>query len=770
MVRRYVVSAILWTSLFTATLRAQAPGKVDFGRDVLPIFRQNCFGCHGSAQQMNGLRLDRRSSALMNGLRRVVPGSSENSFLYHRITGSEYGLQMPPTGPLGSDQVNTIKAWIDQGAEWPEALSNEADLPPTNSKALSLVEALRNGDRQTFMKSVADDPKLLNARGPEGSTPFMYAVLYTDAATLEQLLKKGANPNARNDVNATALMWAATDLEKTRVLVTHGADVNARSDNSRTPLMIAAGRPAGASIVKLLLDHGADPNPTKNPASDSSPLVQAVLAGDAESMQLLIDHGADVKAASTIALGISVLMKCSKCTDMLVAKNPEADAFIVALFQSLTATSNVDAIRLALDHGADVNMADPLGRTPLMYAATSDLLPADIVKLLIERGANVNAKSQHARSGDSGMSVLDMAKVHGSTPIVDLLVKAGAAGSGRTLPTLKLLAENDVRSAVQRSLPLLQRADAGFTSKSGCISCHNDSLEAMAVGLARRNGFRVDETIAAGQVKVNVGYIEHQRDSLHQGHFAAQAGAETFADVFGPDVLGYVLVGLDAERYKPDLDTDAVTIYLKSRQMPDGRWAYGVGDERPPLCSAYIGQTALAMRALQLYAPKIDKAGFEKSIQLAAAWLAKAETRTNEDRFWQLQGLAWAGKDKEAIRKSVRDVLGLQNSDGGWADLPSMESNAYATGHALVALQTAGVPVSDAAYQRGVQYLLKTQLGDGSWYVRTRAAGFQPYFDAGFPYGVDQFISAAGTSWATMALTLASQPAGSSRSAAPKLK
>jgi hypothetical protein len=89
-----------------------------------------------------------------------------------------------------------------------------------------------------------------------------------------------------------------------------------------------------------------------------------------------------------------------------------------------------------------------------------------------------------------------------------------------------------------------------------------------------------------------------------------------------------------------------------------------------------------------------------------------------------------------------------------------MESGAYTTGLAMIALQSAGLPVSDAAYQRGVQYLLGTQLEDGSWHVRTRAAGFQPYFDNGFPHGVDQWISAAGTSLATTALTLAAPPAG----------
>jgi cytochrome c len=84
--------------------------------------RQNCFGCHGPSQQMNGLRLDRGSSVFKNGILRVVPVSNENSFFYHRLIGTEYGLQMPPTGPLRPEQIATLRAWIDQGAEWPDAL------------------------------------------------------------------------------------------------------------------------------------------------------------------------------------------------------------------------------------------------------------------------------------------------------------------------------------------------------------------------------------------------------------------------------------------------------------------------------------------------------------------------------------------------------------------------------------------------------------------------------------------------------------------------
>jgi squalene cyclase len=226
-------------------------------------------------------------------------------------------------------------------------------------------------------------------------------------------------------------------------------------------------------------------------------------------------------------------------------------------------------------------------------------------------------------------------------------------------------------------------------------------------------------------------------------------------DTFGQDVVAYMLIGLAAEQYQPDLNTDAAAMYLRSHQNPEGEWPYALADSRPPLCSEYIGQTALAMRALQLYAPKTDKAGYDRAVQLAAGWIEKARASNTNDRDWRVIGLAWAG-NPEAAGRAMRELLETQRPDGGWSDLPSMESSAYATGKSLVALQIAGLPVSDAAYQRGVRFLLNTQQEDGTWYVRTRALGFQPFFDSGFPGGVDQFISAAGTNWATLALSLAS--------------
>jgi hypothetical protein len=150
----------------------------------------------------------------------------------------------------------------------------------------------------------------------------------------------------------------------------------------------------------------------------------------------------------------------------------------------------------------------------------------------------------------------------------------------------------------------------------------------------------VDEVLSAQAVKQNLAILEAQRNQLHQGFFVS------VEDNFAPSVLGYQAVGLHAVGYKADLNTDTVAMYLRMHQMTDGHWEYGLGDTRPPICQEYVGQTALAMRALQLYPPSVDKAAYDDAIKRAAAWLAKVEPKTNEDRVWKLMGLAWAGMDK----------------------------------------------------------------------------------------------------------------------------
>ena len=196
-------------------------------------------------------------------------------------------------------------------------------------------------------------------------------------------------------------------------------------------------------------------------------------------------------------------------------------------------------------------------------------------------------------------------------------------------------------------------------------------------------------------------------------------------------------------------------MYILNRQMPDGHWPYLSADGRPPICSDYVGQTTVALRALQLYAPQIDKAAYAQAIARANAWLVAVASRDNQDRLYRVMGLVWAGNKAEA--PEGLEGTGCTSERAMAAGPISTRWNPALTrlGEALVAMRIAGVPAADAAFKRGVDYLLRTQQEDGSWYVKSRAMTFQPYFESGFPHGYDQWISAAGSSWAVMALSLA---------------
>jgi N-acyl-D-amino-acid deacylase len=202
--------------------------------------------------------------------------------------------------------------------------------------------------------------------------------------------------------------------------------------------------------------------------------------------------------------------------------------------------------------------------------------------------------------------------------------------------------------------------------------------------------------------------------------------------------------------------TDAVARMMKALQSPDGHWFASEG-RRPPMGAGEIQATALAIYTIKTYAPNGDEAACNDSVARAVAWLKSAKPQSTQDRAFHLLGLAWGGVTPDA--EAVRALATMQRADGGWNQLPHMESDAYATGEVMFALSTAGrMSAANPVYQNGVNYLLATQAADGTWQVKTRAIWLQPYFESGFPYGKDQFISTAGTAWAAMALA-AAQPA-----------
>jgi Ankyrin repeats (3 copies)/Planctomycete cytochrome C len=233
---------------------AQTPERIDFARDIQPLLRTNCYGCHSASLQNGNFRLDRRRDSMPNRVgangARIVPGNSAVSRLYIRISGNQGGLQMPPTGALRPEEISTLKNWIDQGADWPDDLAGETPSPPQDPVATQVLSTLRRGDRGTLDRLLRRNPSAARVTGAGGITPLMYAALYGDAASARLLLDKGADPNARNDAGATALMWAVDDLETTRLLLERGADPNVRSADARTALLLAAGRSGASEVVK----------------------------------------------------------------------------------------------------------------------------------------------------------------------------------------------------------------------------------------------------------------------------------------------------------------------------------------------------------------------------------------------------------------------------------------------------------------------------------------------------------------------------------------
>ena len=118
----------------------------------------------------------------------------------------------------------------------------------------------------------------------------------------------------------------------------------------------------------------------------------------------------------------------------------------------------------------------------------------------------------------------------------------------------------------------------------------------------------------------------------------------------------------------------------------------------------------------------------------------------------RLMGLVWTDAPRARIDAAQKEIRARQDASGGWSQFARTEPDAYATGLSLYALHVAGVPATDDAYRKGVAFLLGTQYQDGTWLVKTHSFPVQRYFESGFPFGRHQWISAAGTSWASLAI------------------
>src|SRR5436190_4279830 len=274
-----------------------------------------------------------------------------------------------------------------------------------------------------------------------GITPLYLACENANPAIIERLLKAGADPNSTSSEGETALMTVARTgvVEAAKVLLDHGAKVDAREEwHGQTALMWAVNEEHPA-MIKELIAHGADVNAVSNinkwerqntaeprekwlPSGGLTPLLFAARQGCVECEQILLDAGAKINTVDPD--GISPVL--------------------IAIING-----HYDAAGFLLNKGADPNLADETGRTALFAAVDFNTVPVsnrpaprvidnqisslDLIKLLLDKGANVNAqlkKQQPYRAKlDRGQ---DSMLTTGTTPLL-------RAAKAADLPAMRLL-------------------------------------------------------------------------------------------------------------------------------------------------------------------------------------------------------------------------------------------------------------------------------------------------------------------------------------------
>ncbi len=617
----------------------------------------------------------------------------------------------------------------------------------------ALPEAVHGGDAARIRLRLGGQPDL-RAQDAEGNTALHWAALNGDARLVKELLSRGASVAVTNQVGATPLLYAVGNLNSVKALLDGGAAVNAASKFGTTPLIAAAHYPESRAVARLLLDRGADPRAKDKAGTDA--LGAAAYAGDLGTFKMLLATG--VKPDNVVGpamMGHREIVEAA--LNAGAALNSDGGFAGHALNWAIYG-HQPEIAKLLIERGADLTLRSPSGEhqtPPILWAAYNESGETSVARLMIEKGADVNLSSA------LGESALDWARARENHALEQVLLDAGAReGSAvpkqKKIPNRELPADRQalnplIRQSVIRAMGLLQRTSDVFLRSSvvkqqACVSCHQQTLPAVAFAWAFERGLPIDESSVARQVREQIRYWK-QNDKVLKTYEMIRPQPDPAI------VLGYGLLGLSSLGYPADALTEAMVWHLAATQRPDGSWP--AADYRPPMEDGPIEGAAFGLRALQLYPLAGREREFKQRIGHAREFLAQARPVTFNQQVFQLLGLGWAGESSKPLRPLVTAVLRKQQADGGWAQLEGLPCDAWATGQALVALNTVGgVGVSDPAFQKGIRFLLRTQFDDGSWYVHSRTWPFQPHFESEFPHGKDQWISAGGTAWAAMALLL----------------
>lgn len=324
-----------------------------------------------------------------------------------------------------------------------------------------------------------------------------------------------------------------------------------------------------------------------------------------------------------------------------------------------------------------------------------------------------------------------------------------------SISTSRTRANDDSRSpelrekfthAVEAGLAVIQRGARNYPTHRKCFACHHQTMPLVGMTAARDAGLAIDDDLPAEILRFTDASFRGKIDELKQGEGIGGRGL----------TVGYALWAFELGDQKRDELTEAMVDYLLKLQEPDGHWElHGI---RPPAEESLVMCAVQAAAGIKSFATDAQRAKADAALDKARTWLASAKLQFHEDRVARAWGLSrLGGGTEEQIVAARKGLLETQRPDGGWSQLPDQESDPYATGSALYALLAAPAPPDKdangaSACLQAADYLLKSQLADGSWHVVTRATPVQVYFDNGDPHGKDQFLSIAATSWCTAAL------------------
>lgn len=291
-----------------------------------------------------------------------------------------------------------------------------------------------------------------------------------------------------------------------------------------------------------------------------------------------------------------------------------------------------------------------------------------------------------------------------------------AAGSGKELAVIpgnalfhRKEGEDMTRSprrAAQAGVTWLEGAALNWQWDHRCYGCHVQTQALMGLSIAQKNSY----TVSSHDIAEMASYLQSGINKDGSLSFHSSENLSAVQHLAMALAFCHRLTGLPY-----DGNLVKLSEWLISKQ--DSKGVFPIDRVEPPIEQGSIMTTTNSLicisRALEMTKEKRFKDALDKGI----AWLRSADTQTTQDYAYQIIGLSMLDREgsREIIRRKVEDIYSLQRADGGWSELPTLESNAYSTGQVLYCLKTAGESVADLRFKKGVDNLLATQQVHGSW-------------------------------------------------------